>query len=228
MNNEFYFDQLRKKLLRVLSVLTIVFIVLSFFAKDLYKLFALPLINQLPAKTLLSTSLTAPVFIPLKLALLSSVVVTAPYLLYELWGFIAPALYQKEKSYAIKWLSLSTGLFYAGLIFAYFIALPLITHFFVSFTPSIVELKPDISQFLNFALRLFIAFALAFQIPLLIILLVRTQVISVEELKKRRPYIILSTFLIGILLTPSDIFSQIILAIPLWLLFELGLFLARK
>lgn len=228
MNTEVYIDQLRRKLIRVLLVLTITFVILSFFAKSLYKLFALPLLHQLPGKTLLATSLTAPVLIPLKLSLLCSIFITAPYLLYEIWSYIAPALYREEKVFAIKWLLLSVILFYAGMLFAYFVALPLMTHFFVSFTPSIVELKPDISQFLSFALRLFLSFALAFQIPLLIILLVKTQITSIETLKKRRPYIIVAAFLTGILLTPSDIISQILLAVPLWLLFELGLFLARR
>lgn len=228
MSADLYLDQLRKKLIRVLSVLTIVFILLSFFAKYLYQFFALPLLSQLPSKTLLATSLTAPVFTPLKLAFLCSIVITAPYLLYELWSYIAPALYRDEKNFAFRWLILSIVLFYSGLIFAYFVALPLMTHFFVSFTPNIVELKPDITQFLSFAISLFLSFALAFQIPILIIFLVKTNIAHLEILKKRRPYIIIGAFIVAIILIPSDIFSQTLLAIPLWLLFELGLFLARK
>lgn len=222
-----YLDELRSRLLRCLFVISGIFLILSFFAKRLYDWLAIPLLTHLPqGQTLIATAITGPFIAPFKLAFIVAIFIAAPYLFYQLWTFIAPALYKHERRW-IWLLIISIILFYLGAAFAYFFILPWIFKFLIYMAPSSVEIKPDMNQFLDFTLRLFLVFGITFEVPIITLLLIKSGLTSIETLQKKRPYIIVGAFVVGMLLTPPDVISQIMLAIPLWLLFELGLFLAK-
>ncbi len=226
--NFHYLIELRQRLIRSVLVLGIVFIIFALFANKIYELLALPLLQHFTThQGLIAISVPAPFLIPFKSAFMASIFVVIPYLLYQLWMFIAPALYQHERH--LTWLLLvsSTLLFYIGVLFAYFIVLPLVFKFFIFIAPKGVEVKPDISQYFSFILKMFLAFGFAFELPVAIVLLVWSRVCSIKSLQQKRPYIIVGVFIVGMLLTPPDVVSQILLAVPLWLLFELGLLLAK-
>jgi sec-independent protein translocase protein TatC len=176
---------------------------------------------------MLATKVLSPFLTPLKLAFVAAVFLAMPYLLYQLWGFIAPGLYAHEKRLAFPMLASSILLFYLGAAFAYFVVLPLLFPFLVGVVPQNVEVAPDIADFLDVAIKLFFAFGLAFEVPIATILLVMTGMTTPETLAQKRPYIIVGAFVVGMLLTPPDIISQTLLAVPVWLLFELGVFLSR-
>ncbi len=223
-----YLLELRKRLLRYIVSFVVVFIALSFIANKIYHFLALPLLQNLPdGPGLIATSVPAPFLVPFKCAFVAAIFITIPYLLYQLWSFIAPALYRKERK--LVWLLLvsSSLLFYLGTVFAYYVVLPLVFKFFIYVAPAGVEVKPDISQYLSFIIRLFLAFGISFELPVAIILLVKTGITTVEKLAKKRPYVIVGAFVLGMLLTPPDVVSQILLAVPLWLLFELGLLVSK-
>lgn len=222
-----YLIELRSRLLRSFLVIIIIFAILCFFAKNLYETLALPLLKLLPhGHTLIATAITSPFIAPFKLAFVVAIFIAIPYLLYQLWAFVAPGLYQKERRW-LWLLPISTLLFYAGAVFAYFIIFPWMFKFSLHMIPANVALMPDMNQYLDFALQLFFVFGLAFEIPVLTFLLVTNNIISYDTLKQKRPYIIVAAFIIGMLLTPPDVISQILLAIPLYLLFEVGLFFAK-
>jgi len=207
----------------------LVFICLIPFANDLYEWFAKPLISNLPqGGTMISTEPHGPFFIPFKFAFATAFALSVPMVLYQIWAFIAPGLYQNEKRLAFPLVVSSTLLFYFGILFAYYVVFPIIFKFFIGMAPDGVAVMTDISAYMSFALKLFFAFGVAFEVPVATILLARMGVVSPDNMAKQRPYIILGAFVIGMLMTPPDIFSQIMLAVPVCLLFEVGLFFSRK
>lgn len=223
-----HFIELRRRILQYLTALLSAFILLYFFADKCYRLLAIPLLKQLPhASHLIATEIAAPFFVPLKFAMLLAVFLTMPVLLYQIWAFIAPALYRQEKRWLWLLLVTSSALFYVGVIFAYSLVFPLMFKFFFLIAPQGVVVMPDMGNYLDFALKLFFAFGVAFQVPILTVLSVKLNWVTVEQLAEKRPYIIVLAFVLGMLLTPPDVLSQVLLAVPMWGLFELGLVIAR-
>ncbi|PYG03542.1 MULTISPECIES: twin-arginine translocase subunit TatC [unclassified Thioalkalivibrio] len=220
--------ELRDRVLRMFIAVLVVFLILFPFANQLYTFLADPLMAHLPEGTsMIAIEVAAPFLIPFKLTLLLAVAISIPYLLYQLWAFIAPGLYQHEKSLAGPLVASSTILFYLGMAFAYFVVFPLIFAFFTAAAPEGVDVMTDISRYLDFVILLFIAFGIAFEMPVATILLVTMGATTTEKLAAKRPYVIVGVFLVGMVLTPPDIISQTLLALPMWLLFEVGLILAR-
>jgi sec-independent protein translocase protein TatC len=220
--------ELRTRLMRIAVSVVIVFIPLVFFANDLFTLVAKPLIEKLPEGTsLIATSVVAPFMTPLKLALVTAIFVAIPYILHQVWGFVSPGLYQREKRFAMPLLVSSILLFYAGVAFAYFILFPIIFAFFASTTPEGVMMMTDISSYLDFTLLLFFAFGLAFEMPVATVLLVATGLVKVETLQKNRGYVLLGIFIVAAFLTPPDAISQTFMAVPMYLLYEVGILFSR-
>ncbi|MDO4626341.1 MAG: twin-arginine translocase subunit TatC [Pasteurellaceae bacterium] len=220
--------ELRNRLLRCFICVALVFLGLAYFSNDIYHFVAEPLIKVMPAgSTMIATSIVTPFFTPIKLTAIVAVFISVPYLLYQIWAFVAPALYQHEKRLIFPLLFSSTLLFYLGVAFAYYGVLPMAFKLFVSTSPEGVNIATDISSYLDFVLGLFLAFGICFEVPVATILLVWAGIISLPDLKTKRPYVIVANFAIAAVLTPPDIISQIMLAIPMCLLFELGLFFAR-
>lgn len=220
--------ELRDRLLRIVIAIVAVFILLSPFVQDLYNWLSDPLIRHLPeGEKLIAIGVASPFLIPFKLALMVAFIVTLPYTFYQIWGFIAPGLYQHEKRLVTPLLLSSVGLFYAGMAFAYYLVIPMISKAAVAFAPSNVTPTPDIAAYLDFTVAMFLAFGLSFETPVATILLISMGVVSVETLIKARPYIIVGAFVIAMFLTPPDVVSQVLMAVPIWLLFELGLLLSR-
>lgn len=221
--------ELRQRLLRCVLAVALVFLGLFYFANDIYSFFAAPLIDLLPeGSTMIATGVASPFLAPFKLTLVVAVLIAVPFILYQIWGFIAPGLYRHEKKLAAPLFLSSVILFYLGVVFAYYVACPLIFAFFASTGPSDIAYMPDIHQYLDFALTLFFAFGITFEIPIATLLLIITGTISTASLIQKRPYIIVGCFVVGMLLTPPDVFSQTLLAVPMWLLFELGIVLGRR
>lgn len=220
-----HLTELRDKLLRALLAVLLVFICLFPFANEIYAFVSEPLRALLPAgATMIATEVASPFFTPFKLTLMAAIFIAVPYLLYQVWSFIAPGMYRHEKRLAIPLLASSVALFYAGAAFAYYVVFPLIFAFFTSVGPEDITMMTDINSYLNFVLKLFFAFGIAFEIPIAAVLLIWAGVTTPESLASKRPYIIVGCFVFGMLLTPPDIISQSLLAIPMWLLFELGVF----
>ncbi|MFP3014325.1 MAG: twin-arginine translocase subunit TatC [Arsenophonus sp.] len=220
--------ELRRRILYSLFTVALVFFALVYFSNDIYTLVATPLINQLPSGSRMSaTDVSSSFFTPIKLTLIVSVFISVPVILYQLWAFIAPALYKHERRVILPLLISSIVLFYLGILFAYFIVFPLAFNFFIKTTPESINFIPDITKYLSFVMTLFMAFGAAFEVPVSIILLCWTGITTLNSLKRKRPYIIVCSFIIGMFLTPPDIFSQTLFAIPMYLLFELGLLLSR-
>ncbi len=220
--------ELRDRLLRSVLFVLVIFSVLFFFANDIYHFIATPIMQALPeGSTMVATRTTAPFLTPFKLALVTSVFIGMPFLLYQAWGFIAPGLYKHEKRLAYPLLFSSIILFYAGMAFAYFVVFPIIFAFLTSMAPAGVTVLPDISDYLDLVLKLFFAFGVAFEVPIATIILVVIGWTTPDKLTEKRAYIIVGAFIIGMLLTPPDIVSQVMLAIPMWLLFEIGILFSR-
>lgn len=220
--------ELRDRLLRVVLVVTLVFLCLFPFANDLYSFLAEPLVKKLPqGSTMIATGVISPFLTPFKLALVASVFLSIPFSLYQAWAFIAPGLYKREQRLVYPLLISSTFLFYLGMAFAYYVVFPLVFGFMATQTPEGVAQAPDITMYLDFALKLFFAFGLAFEVPIATILVVWSGMTTAESLAAKRPYIIVVAFVVGMLLTPPDVISQTLLAVPMWLLFELGLIFSR-
>ena len=216
--------ELRTRLLKSVVCVIVIFFSLYYFSNDLYNLISEPLRVFLPeGSTMIATDVASPFFTPFKLTLMTSVFIGMPYMLYQIWSFIAPALYEKEKRIAIPLLLSSIILFYLGMAFAYFIVFPLVFGFFTSAGPEDVAVMTDISSYLDFVLKLFFAFGVAFEIPIATILLVTAGITTTENLREKRPYVVVGCFVVGMLLTPPDVISQLLLAIPMWLLFEMGI-----
>jgi sec-independent protein translocase protein TatC len=220
--------ELRNRLLRCVIAVLLVFASLAYFAADIYHLLAAPLIAVLPAgSSMIATDVAAPFFAPFKLTFIVAICLAIPYILLQVWQFIAPALYGKEKRLVAPLVISSTLLFYSGIAFAYFIVFPLVFAFFTSVAPEGVTVATDISSYLDFVLKLFFAFGLSFEIPVAILLLVWSGTVTPAILASKRPYIIVGAFVLGMMLTPPDVLSQTLLAVPMWLLFEAGLWLSR-
>ena len=219
--------ELRTRLLRSVLGVLIIFCSLAYFAQDLYQYLALPLLSTMPEGTqMIATDVASPFFAPFKLTIVLSMFIAMPYILFQVWSFIAPGLYRNEKRLIIPLMVGSTVLFYGGIAFAYFAVFPVVFSFFNSVAPEGVTIATDISSYLDFVLKLFFAFGAAFEIPIVIILLCWTGVTDTDSLRKKRPYVIVGAFFVGMLLTPPDIISQTMLAVPMLLLFEIGLILA--
>lgn len=223
-----HLTELRTRLLRVVCVIGIVFVACLPFADELYTLLALPLIERLPeGSTMIATEVASPFLTPFKLALVASFLVAMPFALHQTWGFIAPGLYHKERRLALPLLISSIALFFAGMAFAYHVVFPLMFQFFIAAAPEGITVATDIGRYLDFCIKLFFAFGLAFEVPVATFLVVSAGVTTVESLRKKRAYVILVAFVAGMLLTPPDAISQTLLALPMWALFELGLLLCR-
>jgi sec-independent protein translocase protein TatC len=221
--------ELRDRLMRGGGAVLVLFIAAAPFANTLYEYLAMPLMAALPeGNSMISTEPHGPFFVPFKFAFAFATAVAMPYLLYQLWAFVAPGLYEHEKRLTIPLLLSSSILFYLGILFAYFVVFPVIFAFFTSTAPQGVLVMTDISAYLSFVLKLFFAFGLAFEVPVATVLLVRMGITTPAKLSAKRPYIIVGAFIVGMLMTPPDIFSQTMLAIPVWLLFEAGLYFSRS
>ncbi len=220
--------ELRDRLLRIIVGVLIIFIALFPFANPLYSFLSGPLTQHLPeGSSMIAIEVASPFLIPFKLVLLLSVVIAVPWILYQVWAFVAPGLYQHERRLAIPILISSSLLFYLGMACAYFVVFPLVFAFFTSAAPNGVAVMTDIGKYLDFVILLFIAFGMAFEVPIVTVVLIRMGFTSAESLARKRPYVIVAAFVIGMFLTPPDVVSQIMLAVPVWLLFELGLFLSK-
>jgi len=220
--------ELRDRLLRSVLVVLLVAVCLFPFANDLYIYLSEPLLRHLPeTSSMIATEVASPFLTPFKLTLSTAIMLAVPFLLYQLWAFIAPGLYEHERKLVYPLLFASTLLFFLGIMFAFYVVFPIVLGFLTQAAPEGVAVMTDISSYLDFVLKLFFAFGLAFEVPIATLLLVWTGASSIESLKQKRPYIIVGAFVIGMLLTPPDIISQTLLAVPVWLLFELGLLSAR-
>ena len=220
--------ELRSRLLKVVAAVGVVFLVLFPFANTLYRFLASPLLAQLPQdSSMVAIDVASPFIAPFKLTLLLAIVIAMPLILYQLWAFVAPGLYRREKLLAVPLMISSTCLFYTGMIFAYYIVFPLMFTFFTSVAPEGVAVMTDINRYLDFVIKLFIAFGVAFEVPVVTLLLVMSGSTTPADLKRKRPYVIVGAFVVGMVFTPPDIISQVLLAIPVWLLFELGLLMTR-
>lgn len=220
--------ELRIRLLKSLALILIIFLGLFYFANDIYLFVSGPLRAQLPIGShMIATEVTSPFLAPFKLTMVLALFIAMPFLLHQAWAFISPGLYRHEKKAAIPLLVISILLFYAGISFAYFIIFPIIFSFFTSVGPDAVTIMTDINSYLGFVLKLFFAFGIAFEIPVAVVLLVCSGAITIKQLGEKRPYVVVVCFIIGMLLTPPDVISQSLLAIPMWLLFEAGILLSR-
>ena len=216
--------ELRSRILKALLSVLLVFVCLVYFAQDLYHILATPLLEAMPENSqMIATDVASPFFAPFKLTMVLSFFIAIPAVLYQIWGFVAPGLYRNEKKLIVPLLLSSTLLFYAGIAFAYFVVFPIAFAFFTQVAPEDVLISTDISSYLNFVLKLFFAFGLSFEIPVAIILMCWMGVTDADSLRKKRPYVIVGVFVIGMLLTPPDVISQTLLAVPMWILFEFGI-----
>lgn len=220
--------ELRAHLIKICVAVLLIFLILVGFSRDLYDLLSNPLVAQLPANsTMIATDITSNFMAPIRLTIFVAAFLAMPYILYQIWSFIAPGLYKKEKKVAIPVLLASIFLFYAGVAFAYFIVLKGVLKFFIMFAPQNVLPMTDIDSYLSFALKLFMVFGLTFEIPVITLLLILTKIVSIESLEDKRRYIIVGCFAVAAVVTPPDGVSMLMLAFPMWLLFELGLLLAK-
>jgi len=220
--------ELRNRILIIVSSIVICAILLSPFANTIYNFLSLPLLSVLPeGSSMIAVDVAAPFLAPFKLIVLLAIAITFPISIYNFWAFISPGLYNNEKKFVAPILISSTLLFYLGILFAYYIVFPLIFSFFTSIAPAGVQIATDITSFLNFVIKIFFAFGLAFEVPIITLVIILANLTTAESLAKKRPYIIVFAFIIGMILTPPDVISQILLAIPIWILFEFGLFLAK-
>lgn len=220
--------ELRRRLVWIIAILIICFLALMPWSQYLYTFIATPLLAKLPAgSTMIATDVIAPLFVPIKVTLMAALLISLPNTLYQIWAFIAPGLYQHEKRFIAPLVISSTVLFFIGMIFAYFLILPIVFKFLVNVTPDGVNMATDIDKYLSFLLGMFIAFGTAFETPIVVILLTRSGVIRIEQLKKSRPYVVVIAFTIAAFITPPDVISQILLAIPLLILYELGILFSQ-
>ncbi|MBY0485272.1 twin-arginine translocase subunit TatC [Nitrosomonas sp.] len=219
--------ELRTRMIRVLGGLMLGFLPCAFYARELYTLLAQPLLEKLPqGGQMIATDVATPFFVPMQVAMMMAFVITLPHTFYQIWAFVAPGLYSHEKRMALPLVFGSSFLFFFGMAFAYFAALPLVFEFITYFAPEGVAVMTDISKYLSFVLSMFLAFGITFEVPVFVIILVRTGVITIEKLKEIRPYVIVGAFVIAAIITPPDVVSQFMLAVPLCLLYELGIFIA--
>ncbi len=220
--------ELRRRLLKALGAVLLLFLLLIGFANDIYHLMAAPLLQALPkGAQMIATDVATPFLIPMKVTLYVALFISIPYVLYQIWAFVAPALYAKERQLVLPLVVASASLFYLGMAFAYFVVFPLLFAFFTSTTPEGVTMATDIANYLSFIMGLFFSFGLAFEVPVAITLLCWSGITTPQALAARRPYFIVGAFVVAMFLTPPDVISQTLLAVPICLLFELGLLLGR-
>ena len=220
--------ELRQRILRALMAVLVLFGPVYYFANDLYQFVAAPLMAHLPNDGgMIATEVATPFLTPFKLAIFASIFLGMPFLLHQMWGFISPGLYKHEKRFAVPLLMSSVLLFYGGVAFAYFLVFPLMFQFFAGVTPDGVTMMTDINRYLDFILTMFFAFGLAFEIPIATMLLAWSGIASAKAMADKRPYVIVGCFVVSMLVTPPDVISQLLLAIPTWVLFEIGIFFAR-
>ena len=220
--------ELRDRLVRSLVALGVVFLPTFFFASDLYDLLAMPMMRTLPeGSKMIATGVITPFFIPMKIALMVAFLVALPYILYQAWAFVAPGLYAHEKRLVLPLVISSTLLFFAGMAFCYFVVFQTVFSFIASFAPKSISVAPDIEAYFNFVLGMFIAFGVTFETPVVVVVLVMTGMVSVEKLREIRSFVIVGAFVVAAVVTPPDVISQLMLAIPLCLLYEVGIFFAR-
>jgi sec-independent protein translocase protein TatC len=220
--------ELRTRLLHAIIAVFVVLLCLFPWAKDIYALLAAPLIKALPSgATMIATDVTGTFLVPLKVTLMAAFLIALPYVLYQMWAFVAPGLYRHEKRLALPVIMSSVVFFALGMCFAYFVVFPIAFGFFAGYAPTGVQMMTDIDKYLSFVLTMFIAFGITFETPVVVIVLVRLGVVSLEKLRAIRGYVIVGAFVVGAVFTPPDILSQLMMAVPLWLLYELGLLVAR-
>lgn len=220
--------ELRDRLLKIVWGVLLLFLPMTFFARDLYTFIATPLIALMPEGTsMIATEVASPFFAPIKLAGAVAFILSMPWTLWQIWAFVAPGLYKNEQRFVAPLMLSSTLLFYAGVAFAYFLVLPTVFGFLIGMAPEGISVMTDISQYLSFVLTLFIAFGFAFETPVAIVLLVRTGIVTVQKLKDIREYVFVGAFIIGAIFTPPDVISQFMLAVPVYILYEIGIFAAR-
>ena len=223
-----HLTELRTRIIHSMIFVVLVFLVLAPFSTDVYNIISAPLISKLPEGTsMIATEVASSFLVPFKTTMYAAVFIAMPYLIFQIWAFIAPGLYLNEKRFAIPLLISSILLFYAGAAFAFFIVFPLVFAFFASVTPEGVSMMTDIGHYLDFILKMFFAFGLAFEVPIATILLVATGIVTIEDLREKRPYIIVGAFIVGMILTPPDVLSQFLLATPMLILFEIGLYFCK-
>lgn len=219
--------ELRTRLLHAVVAVLLVFICLFPWASDLYTLLAHPLLAKLPkGGQMIATDVTTPFFVPLKVALMAAFLIALPYILYQIWRFVAPGLYAHEKRLVWPLIIASTILFFCGMAFAYFVVFPVVFGFITASAPQGVAVMTDIDKYLSFVLTMFMAFGMAFQVPVAVVLLVRMGFVTVAKLREARPYAVVGAFVVGAIFTPPDVVSQLMLAMPLWLLYEVGIVVA--
>jgi sec-independent protein translocase protein TatC len=219
--------ELRTRLVRIAIAVGVVFVGLLPFSRQIFSLVSEPLRAVLPGSAMIATGVASPLITPFKLTFFAALFIAMPIVLHQLWAFVAPGLYKKEKRFAMPLLASSIVLFYLGIAFAYYVVFPLMFNFFATVAPEEVEVQPDISQFLDFITTIIFAFGLAFEVPVATVLLVWTGLTSPKKLAKARPYVFLMAFVVGMFLTPPDVISQTLLAVPVYLLFELGIIMSR-
>lgn len=219
--------ELRQRLLKIAAAIVVAFIALIPFSNRIFALVSAPLRDVLPGNAMIATAVASPLLTPFKLTFFAALFIAMPVVLYQAWAFVAPGLYRKEKRFAIPLLASSIVLFYAGIAFAYFVVFPLMFNFFTSVAPEGVEVQTDIALFLDFITTIVFAFGLAFEVPIATVLIVWTGLISLEKLSGARPYVFLGAFVVGMFLTPPDVISQTLLAVPIYLLYELGILMAK-
>ncbi len=220
--------ELRSRLIRILICFGFLALIGIPFSSDIYTFAASPLIEILPSgSSMIATQVTSPLMAPLKLVFFSALLITMPYLFYEIWMFMSPGLYKKEKAFIAPLMLSTIFLFLSGVAFAYFVVCPIIFKFFIGVAPESISVMTDINQYMNFVIKLIFAFGIAFEIPVATFLLVKSEIVKKETLVRARPYLVIVFFICGMLLTPPDIFSQLFLAIPMWVLFELGLLVSK-
>lgn len=219
--------ELRDRLLRSILAVALVFLFLFPWAGDIYALLAQPMLKALPqGGQMIATDVTTPFFVPMKVTMMAAFIIALPYILYQLWAFVAPGLYVNEKRLVGPLIITSTLLFLCGIAFAYFLVFPVVFGFIIGVAPQGVAVMTDIGKYLDFVLTMFVAFGITFEVPVVVVLLVKIEVVSVAQLKQARPYVIVGAFIIGAIFTPPDVVSQIMLAVPLWLLYEVGIAVA--
>jgi sec-independent protein translocase protein TatC len=220
--------ELRDRLLRCVVVLLVVFLCLFPWAKELYAFLAQPMLASLPrGGQLIATEVTAPFFVPVKVTMMAAFLVSLPWILYQVWAFVAPGLYAHEKRLVAPLVITSTLLFVCGMAFAYYLVFPVVFHFMVSVAPEGVAVMTDIGKYLDFVLTLFLAFGVTFEVPVAVVILVKMGLVTVAKLKEIRPYVIVGAFVIGAIFTPPDVVSQVMLAVPLWILYEVGILVSQ-
>ena len=220
--------ELRNRLLKSLISVIVLFLMLFAFSNEIYTFVASPLIDALPENTsMIAIDPTSPFFAPFKLTFYVSFLIAAPYILFQLWSFVAPGLYKNEKAIAIPLFISSVMLFYSGIAFARYVLFGIVFKFFISVAPEGIQVAPDISSFLSFALTIFFAFGVAFEVPIAVFICIRSGLVEPEALVQKRPYVIVSCFVVAMVLTPPDTFTQSLLAIPMWALFEMGILAGR-